>query len=227
MNITKQNIHRWEHPGFLAWARPGTKVENVTVDRCDVQNQSGLVMIETPGVRKLTIDDSFNRVKPGKSNHPKTYVVMGWPPGSQTVQTAIEWCRWNATGEHYYQGPYEALFRGKFDDFKLSGGTFHGYIQENGTPAKQILQIRHGKKWVFEGVTFVDGWNDHGQQKVAGEGYVKSQHVESVLYDGCNFGRWAPAKKLWSRQPGCDKIILAGDCRDPDGKRLKNGERWS
>jgi hypothetical protein len=144
--------------------------------------------------------------------------------GCGLVMSAVEYPELKHRAEMRKQLPPPAEL---VDPAHVIGGRYRAFIKSDGRPNKQIMQLRHGKKFLLEGITLIDGWNDHGQQKVAGQGYVKSQHVGTVIYDGCKFGRWTAGKKLWDRQPGVDKIILAGGCRDPDGKLLKNGERWN
>jgi hypothetical protein len=175
----------------------------------------------TPG--NVTLSNVWNMAATGK------YFVLLWPFGNDTVQSMVPNFLWDqsACTHDVLQGPNEALARFKCHKAVISGGRYRAFLNADGRPNKQILQFRHGDNFLVQGATFIDGWNDHGQQKLAGSGYVTSQHVGQVTYDSCHFGRWTPGHKLWDRQPGVDRIILAGKCLDPDGKLLKNGERFS
>lgn len=149
------------------------------------------------------------------------YFVMLWPNAiSDTKDRAIEKFTLDNSKckGKIYQGSAEAALRGKCDDAKIIGATFVGFLK-NGVPYKQVVQVRHGKKWLFQKCVFENSWPSIGRQKTAGKGWEMSQQVGTVIFDQCTFTKWTPSKDLISRSKGVDQIIYT-NCIDPSGKKF-------
>lgn len=166
----------------------------------------------------ITLKNVYNEKSTGK------YFVMCWPQNPDGSQVAFPKLIWENDPQikEVKQGPNEAAFRGKIDDAFIAGVHFRAYLKD-GKPWKQIVQVRHGKKWVFQQCHFIDGWVDVGQQKTAqpdgSSKYETSQHVGSVTFDGCYFHKMPGKNTYVSRQPGVEKIVFS-NCFDPSGKKF-------
>jgi hypothetical protein len=198
---------------------------------CDIRNvgisNGGLLHINTGEVAPsdlVTLTNVWNKQGSEKGG---MYYVMLWPPGDDKHQIAVPKLVWNNTGtrEKVHQGSAECAFRAKCDDLQVIGVHFVAFLQPNGHPWKQVIEMRHGKKMLFQNVTFEQGWPDLGQQQVANKGYVASQQIGVVTFDQCTFTRWNDQKhkKVVSRQPGVGKVVYA-NCIGPDGKKFSRTE---
>lgn len=168
----------------------------------------------------VTLTNVYNQKGPDIGG---MYFALLWPPGDANTQQAIPKLVWDNTGCNgiVHQGQWETAFRAKCDDATVIGVVFQAFLDSNGNPVKQVVEIRHGKSWVFRKCTFKDGWADLGAQQVAmpdgSSQTVMSQKIGTVLFDQCTFTRAAPGGKVWHRAPNVGKII-ATNCIGPDGK---------
>lgn len=155
-----------------------------------------------------------------------SYFLLAWPDkdahGNQQAVSKIVLDNSNCTGA-IYQGAAEAAIRLKCDDFHMIGPcTIFAHLN-GGNQVKPVLEIRHGKNFLIEDVTFQDGYPEIGAQTTKQpDGSSKldtSQHVGTVTFSRCKFTRWADqgAGTVVSKKKGCDKIVCV-DCVGPDGK---------
>lgn len=165
------------------------------------------------------IENCYNEKSTGK------YFVMMWPGRPDKKQCAVPKFIWDNSGikNPVIQGPNEAAFRGKIDDALIIKVRFRAFINKDGRPNKQIVQVRHGKKWVFQQCEFIDGWCDVGQQKTkqpdGSSKYETEQRVGSVVFDRCIFRKMPGAHSYVNREPGVGSIEYV-NCIDPAGKKF-------
>ena len=205
-----------------AWAHniPSSQASPIAIANEQITDGGFLQTVSTAPV---SITNCSNQK--GNSAGGGRYFVIGWPGVVNGVQQAVSKFTIDATNCIIYQSPNECAIRMKCDDFQMTGGTVVAFLQPNGQPWKQSVELRHGKSFVFTGVTFQDGWPDIGQQQVAGQGYVTSQHIGTVTFINCKFTRWEnqATGKVVSRQPGVTQIVYQ-NCVDPSGKTFTRTE---
>jgi hypothetical protein len=202
-----QSSGAWAHM-ILAGAVAATTIANEVIsDGGFLQTTSPLAPIHLVNV----CNEKGNQAPRGR------YFLMAWPAmASATVQAAVPQIildNRQCLGA-IYQGIAEAAIRLKCDDFQMLGGHIIAHLQPaNGNQVKPIVEIRHGKSFIFDGTIFDGGWPEIGEQQTL-------QPVGQVLFrNGCRFTRWENAltKSVISRKPGVDKIIF-DQCIGPDGK---------
>jgi hypothetical protein len=211
------------HDKHFQQDKHGLGVHVTTPDAVDVRNVSvsdGAVFWQEVNSKPgpVTLANIWNEKATGK------YATILWPPGDDHHQICVPKLLWDNTNCQHpiIQSPYEAAFRGKIDDAWIIGVKFKGALDANHNPIKQVVQVRAGKKWLFQQCEFIDSYADLGQQKVATPDghshYVNSQQVGTVTFDRCVFHHMNGSLP-YSRQPGVAKIECV-NCLDASGKKF-------